>query len=79
MSDIAILVDSFRTKKGENINIEKLHPCRLYYLRLCGNGSSNFKIKYENPRRPKRRKQILKIMQNLGYNKTCYIRQKNGT
>jgi len=76
MSDIAILVDTFRTKKGENINIEKLHPCRLYYLRLCGNGSSNFKIKYENPRR---RKQILRIMQNLGYNKTVFIRQKNGT
>lgn len=76
MSDIAILVDTFKTKKGDKVHIEKLSPHRLFYIRLEGRSSHEFKIKYQ---KPMRRRQILEIIEDLGYNKTCYIRQKNGT
>ena len=76
MSDIAILVDTFKTRKGDEVHVRKLSPYRLFYIRLEGRGSNKFKIRYSEPIR---RRQILKIIEDLGYNKTCYIRQKNGT
>ena len=76
MSSLAILVDNFKTKKGDTISIGKLSPYRLFYIKLIGRGSHKFQIKYS---KPIRRRQILRIIEDLGYNKTGYIRQKNGT